>query len=389
MENPLIGIFTDPIKLYGELVTKDGRKLSEIPEVKAIIDQARNTKKPGFDNKESDRTADSGNGFTKKKEKSIVKEESSMSSIQEILSRTQKRLDEISGIKDKLYIVNAGTTNNGKSSTFNSLLMLEGKCVPGQNVFRVQDIRTTVKNQEAEYRGGAYLLDTPGLEATVSDDEMAMKAYQNASLIVFVHAIKKGELHENELKWIQKIEGLLTSSYFSKHFCLVLTHRDDDLNDEKQELSSIRAKITEQLKGYCQLTDIPMFCISNSVFEKGMKLKKEALKRASQVGELKAYIDEKLPVYRTEQRSRIHQMTERVKEEARKELKKKRKAAMDKQSSCKQKADKRYAALKSDVERLADDVHAAVSDYKRKKKLYKNAKDNADFLERKHRNERW
>ena len=113
-------------------------------------------------------------------------------------------------------------------------------------------------------------------------------------LIVFVHAMKKGELHENELKWIQKIESLLTPSYFSKHFCLVLTHREDDLNDEKKELSSIQETITKQLKSYCQLIAIPMFCISNSLFEKGMKNKKEVLKKASQVAELKAFIDEKL-----------------------------------------------------------------------------------------------
>ena len=157
----------------------------------------------------------------------------SMSNIQEILDRTQKRIDEIGLMKDKVYIVNAGTTNNGKSSTFNSLLMLEGKRELGQNVFKVQDVRTTVENQEAEYHNGVYLMDTPGLEAAESDEEIAQKAYQNASLIVFVHAMKKGELHENELKWIQKIESLLTPSYFSKHFCLVLTHREDDLNDEK------------------------------------------------------------------------------------------------------------------------------------------------------------
>lgn len=59
-----------------------------------------------------------------------------MSNIQEILDRTQKRIDEIGLMKDKVYIVNAGTTNNGKSSTFNSLLMLEGKRELGQNVFR-------------------------------------------------------------------------------------------------------------------------------------------------------------------------------------------------------------------------------------------------------------
>ena len=312
----------------------------------------------------------------------------SMSNIQEILDRTQKRIDEIGLMKDKVYIVNAGTTNNGKSSTFNSLLMLEGKCVPGQNAFKVQDVRTTVENQKAEYHNGVYLMDTPGLEAAESDEEIAQKAYQNASLIVFVHAMKKGELHENELKWIQKIESLLTPSYFSKHFCLVLTHREDDLNDEKKELSSIQETITKQLKGYCQLTAIPMFCISNSLFEKGMKDKKEALKKASQVAELKAFIDEKSPAYRTEQRLRIHIMVEQAKKEALKELQKERNVAMEKRAHCNLRVDKRYAEFKADVEKLADEINAATADYDRKNICYKNAQNTADALERKHQEDK-
>ena len=312
-----------------------------------------------------------------------------MSSIQEILDRTQKRIDEISQMNDKVYIVNAGTTNNGKSSTFNSLLMLEGKCEPGQNVFKVQDVRTTVENQEVEYRKGVYLLDTPGLEATASDEEIAEKGYQNASLIVFVHAIKKGELHENELKWIKKIETLLTPSYFSKHFCLALTHREEDLKDEKKELSSIQEVITKQLETYCRLTAIPMFCISNSLLEKGMKNEKEALKKASQVAELKAFIDGKLPAYWTEQRSRILVMVEQAKKEALNELQKKRDDAMSESSNCVQRIAKQYAAFKTDVERLANEINVAIDDYERKSEFYKNAKNTVDALERKHQAERW
>ena len=200
--------------------------------------------------------------------------------------------------------------------------------------------------------------------------------------------MKKGELHENELKWIQKIESLLTPSYFSKHFCLVLTHREDDLNDEKKELSSIQETITKQLKGYCQLTAIPMFCISNSLFEKGMKDKKEVLKKASQVAELKAFIDEKLPAYRTEQRLRIHIMVEQAKKEALKELQKEGNVAMEKRAHCNLRVDKRYAEFKADVEKLADEINAATADYDRKNTFYKNAQNTADALERKHQEDK-
>lgn len=310
-----------------------------------------------------------------------------MSKVSEIVDRVQKRLDEISQMKDKVYIVNAGTTNNGKSSTFNSLLMLEGKCQPGQNVFKVQDVRTTVENQEAEYRAGVYLLDTPGLEATESDEVIAQEGYKNASLIVFVHALKKGELHENELKWIQKIAGLLTNAYLSKHFCLVLTHREEDLNDEKKELSTIKATITKQLQKYCQLSGIPMFCISNSLLEKGIAGKKEALKKASQVAALKQYIDEKLVAYRTELKSNIHRMAEQAKGEALKELQDKRKDANNKKSVCGKRLEEQYAAFKADVERLTSEISAAKADCDMKNTAYQNAKNVADALERKHRAE--
>lgn len=312
-----------------------------------------------------------------------------MSTISEIVKRVEKRLDEISRMKDKVYIVNAGTTNNGKSSTFNSLLMLEGRCKPGQNVFKVQDVRTTVENQEALYRDGVYLLDTPGLEATESDDEVALKGYANASLIVFVHALKKGELHESELKWIQKITGLLTNSYFSKHFCLVLTHREDDLNDEKKQLSTIKAVITKQLQEYCQLSGIPMFCISNSLLEKGIAGKKESLKKASQVAELKAYVDKKLAAYRTEQRFNIERMVKQAKEEALKELQNKSKEAKKKQLASRERGDSQYAAFKADVESVANEIDAARAERDRKNAAYQNAKNLADSLERKWRANRW
>ena len=132
-----------------------------------------------------------------------------------------------------------------------------------------------------------------------------------------------------------------------------------------------------------------MFCISNSLLEKGIAGKKEALKKASQVAALKQYIDEKLVAYRTELKSNIHRMAEQAKGEALKELQDKRTDANNKKSVCEKRVDEQYTAFKADVERLASEISAAKADCDMKNAAYQNAKNVADTLERKHRAERW
>lgn len=148
-------------------------------------------------------------------------------SINQVLSDLEKKLNEINAMKNKIYIVNAGITNNGKSSTFNSLLRLKGKLKPDASdemAFKVKDVRTTIKNKEIEYCSGVYLLDTPGLEAEDQDEKIALDAYKKASLIVFVHKIRAGELHADEIKWISDIQKCIPADELKKHFCIVLTH---------------------------------------------------------------------------------------------------------------------------------------------------------------------
>ncbi len=70
----------------------------------------------------------------------------------------------------RIYIVNAGRMNHGKSSLLNSIL--------GREAFRVADIRETRVNQEELYKDDVFLVDTPGLDADETDDREAFSVYK-------------------------------------------------------------------------------------------------------------------------------------------------------------------------------------------------------------------
>lgn len=100
-----------------------------------------------------------------------------------IVNNYEDQLNQIISDSDKFYLVNAGRMNHGKSSLLNSLT---GQV---EDVFEVQDKRTTVKNKTYQYNENTYFIDTPGLNANDSDDQEAIKAYKKANLILSKIAI--------------------------------------------------------------------------------------------------------------------------------------------------------------------------------------------------------
>ena len=121
--------------------------------------------------------------------------------MRDYVSEFQQKIKEITADCQTINIINAGIMNHGKSSLFNSLIEKE--------VFGVGDVRVTEKIQREQWLGNAFLIDTPGLEAEESDDTVAYEAYRRANMIIFVHTIKVGELHEKELNAINKIKALI------------------------------------------------------------------------------------------------------------------------------------------------------------------------------------
>lgn len=65
----------------------------------------------------------------------------------------------------KVYLVNGGRMNHGKSSLLNSILR--------RDAFAVKDVHETRVNKEVKVAGNIYLVDTPGLDANTEDDTEA------------------------------------------------------------------------------------------------------------------------------------------------------------------------------------------------------------------------
>ena len=219
------------------------------------------------------------------------------------------KISEITAQQSDVYIVNAGRMNHGKSSLFNSFL--------GRDEFAAKDVRTTIENKEVLWKDNVVLIDTPGLDATDADDEAAFAAYKKASLILFVHTVKIGELHEQELAEIEKIANMFERSYFWNHFALVLSFMesvDDDLETIKAEsIRSIKEKFPE--------AEFKVFAVSNSRYKKGIAENKQGLIKKSGIVELLEYIEGQLPRWKEDIRDLSNQRINRLREEAIRELK--------------------------------------------------------------------
>lgn len=173
-----------------------------------------------------------------------------------VLKKLIKQRNELQQAAEKVYIVNAGRMNHGKSSLLNSLL---GR----GEVFKTRDVRETVVNKQEVYRDNVFVIDTPGLDASSSDDEEAYEVYKKANFILFVHNPKTGELHRQEIEHLRKINNIVGENYFWRHMALVLTFSEEYEDDQMAE---IQAKIEKTIAREFR-QKINIFLVSNSTFE--------------------------------------------------------------------------------------------------------------------------
>lgn len=208
-----------------------------------------------------------------------------MKPVEAQLKQIKKEFEKKKGLLEsqvgKIYVVNAGNMNHGKSSMLNSLLNRE--------MFKTEDIRTTVSCDEATYKDNVIFVDTPGIGANASDDATALKAYKRADLILFVHNPSVGELHDFEVRQIGKLIDLFPDSKeFWKRFCLVMTYKEGDKN---QSHDLIQQNIEERLSKEFHATGFPVFRISNTRYQKGTRENKKNLVAQSGIPELRTYIE--------------------------------------------------------------------------------------------------
>lgn len=205
-------------------------------------------------------------------------------------SEFKKKISEIEAESKNINIINAGIMNHGKSSLFNSLM--------DKKIFAAQDVRTTVVNQAVQWFENIYMIDTPGLEAEESDDIAAYDAYRRANMIIFVHNVKVGELHEKELNAINKIKTLFNNDeFFCNHFCLALTFKDSDSEDN---ILSIHKKALDDIKNHCGISNFRNFIVSNSRYQKGVEENKKNMVLQSGIPELREFLKNNFSTWKNE-----------------------------------------------------------------------------------------
>ena len=230
----------------------------------------------------------------------------------DIFTKYQQEIEDVARAVNEIYIVNAGRMNHGKSSLFNSLL--------DQEVFKADDVRTTVENQPTAWlvdeTGGmsVTLVDTPGLDARAQDDEEAYTAYRKATAIIFVHTVKTGELHRDELEELNYIRKLFpTDEYFWNHFYLVFSFQEEVDEDAMRHIADESLRLIEE---QCGGRGFPVFHVSNARYEKGCKNGKQGLIERSGIPELRIALQKALVGWREDLTALTEERIERLKKEA-------------------------------------------------------------------------
>ena len=281
-----------------------------------------------------------------------------MRKISIILDEFHKETQKIVKSSKDIHIVNAGRMNSGKSSLLNSLL--------GEAAFKVADIRETRENKEALFDNNVYLVDTPGLDAEVLDDQTAYGAYHNANCILFLHSVKIGEFHKNEFEALNKLERILGKEYFWKHVIFVLTFVEEY---ELVQLTKIKNKIETNIKERFQVPQLHLFEVSNKRYDRAMNetdaVKKGQFLKVSGIPELLQYINYNKQTWKKEisqwQKNRFN----KIKQENHQELSAHKEAANKKNSQREQDikrkmdySEKHFAAVQANIDRVYNEWHA-------------------------------
>lgn len=153
-------------------------------------------------------------------------------------------------VDNKPRVIVCGLLKAGKSSLLNAL---SGQIEPEH--FATKASRATTKVAELTSDGVTYV-DTPGLDATVEDDEEAWRGLASADQLVFVHSLRIATLDVKEVEFLQQL--LQRRPDCQQHMVVALSHAESADDDREERLTHLRASLTSLL-GFCPAL-IPTSC---------------------------------------------------------------------------------------------------------------------------------
>jgi len=296
----------------------------------------------------------------------------------DMVSSMKKRRDEILEDGRKIFIVNAGRMNHGKSSLFNSLL--------NKSVFAVDDIRTTMVRQDADFDRDVVMVDTPGLDADSSDDKSAFDAYRHANLIIFVHTVKTGAVESDEIDSINRMAKEAASlEYFWRHFALVFSNideYDEDSVEDSKKMQLIEDESLRNIKAGCGEYEFPTFRVSNTYFYDGNEANSEQLIAMSGIQQLKDYILAHLDEWRQEQTQLMEQRFSQAKQESMNAVENERRTVADNMKAkesrlndWKKSVEEKLGKFQAEIKDIRDAWHKAKAGQDKLEPLYRLERD--------------
>lgn len=191
-------------------------------------------------------------------------------------------------------VTNTGIVSSGKSSLFNALLDRSEN-----ERFSVGAARTTVDKDTEELLPGIELVDTPGIDVKEQDDQTALNAICASSIIIMVHNIKMGMLHQNEVDWLKNIRSSFSDTKELKdRFIFVNSWVDQRMNEKSFEDTVNETKrILYDIMG---TDEIECYNVSSVLYVKGLTAGKEKLAEISGIPELRSAVIEKARLYNKE-----------------------------------------------------------------------------------------
>ncbi|WP_181881819.1 GTPase [Helicobacter sp. MIT 14-3879] len=178
-----------------------------------------------------------------------------------------------------------GIYNSGKSSLLNALSESYDN-----SYFKVADIRETKEIKAIDIDGFCYV-DTPGLNATESDDKTTYEAAKESDINLFVHNINTGDFNQPEREFLEPCalnwgdnERFLQSTIF-------VLSRQDEVDDEERQIQIVKEKIQEQIKSIFGATTQPyIISVSAKTYCRGKEKGSSQLIEKSNIPELQELI---------------------------------------------------------------------------------------------------